>query len=341
MVVILSSIVLVILAGASNGSFATPAKHLHHVPQEKLWLIFSFWGFLIVPLVTFAIISQDFIKIALMVNWSYILVPLIGGAIWGVGMVFFTLALRYIGIGVAFMINIGLATALGTLLPLILLSYKPTSSEFQILIALGILLFIIGVVLSGQAAKNRDKYKKLSQESHESKALLGIILTVLAGLSSAIQGTSFAYSVQGYLKLDQSSHSSLLLTSLPWMWLFLGAFIPYVMYFTYVNWKKKSQNYSNNIIKINIKSHLSILLMGILFFECVIFYSKATLILGDLGPVIAWPIYMVFIVLTANFWSFKYHEWTYAGLGAKRLMYAAIMIEIIAVFVLSMAAYIS
>ena len=320
MVVILSSIVLVILAGACNGSFATPAKHLHHLPQERLWFIFSFWGFLIVPVVSFAIISPDFIKISLMVDWSYILVPLIGGAIWGIGMVFFTLALRYIGIGVAFMINIGLATALGTLLPLLLLSYKPTSDEFQILIALGIILFIIGVVLSGQAAKNRDKTKKLSKENHESKALLGIVLTVLAGLSSAIQGTSFAYSVQGYLKLDQSSHSSLLLTSIPWLWLFIGAFIPYVLYFIYVNKKHKSISTSNKKIKVDIKSHLSIMLMGILFFECVIFYSKATLILGNLGPVIAWPIYMVFIVLTANFWSFKYHEWSGAGLYYPRFV---------------------
>jgi len=255
MIVVLSSIILVILAGASNGSFATPVKHLHHLPQEKLWYIFSFWGFLIVPVVTFALISSDFIKISLMVNWSYILVPLIGGAIWGVGMVLFSLALRYIGIGVAFMINIGLATALGTLFPLMLLSYKPTSIQFKILIAIGIILFITGVVLSGQAAKKRDKVKKLSQKSHESKALLGIILTIFTGISSAIQGTSFAYSVQGYLQLDQSEHSSLLLTSLPWLWLFLGAFIPYALYFAYVNFKQKPTTDANSKIKVNLKSH--------------------------------------------------------------------------------------
>jgi L-rhamnose-H+ transport protein len=68
-------------------------------------------------------------------------------------------------------------------------------------------------------------------------------------------------------------------------------------------------------------------------------YSKATEILGSLGPIIAWPLFMIFIILVSNFWGVKHGEWQHASRGAKRKMFFSVGLLILAIIVLVIATF--
>jgi L-rhamnose-H+ transport protein len=336
---IASAIFLVIIGGILNGSFAIPMKHMPHIKQEKLWFVFSWWAYLIIPIATFLILDHNFINIILCVAPSYIYVPLLGGLLWGLGMICMCFAFKHIGIGVVFVINIGIGTAGGALLPLIFIHPNRFLTFFGLFIVAGVILFIIGVISAGIAAKIRDDIKRTTLSNKNNlRPLLGIILSILAGISSAFQGFSYAYSASGFQtgKL-LSSNSHLVVGNLPWLLIFLGGFLPYMIYFLIASLKRKSFGTTPDN-RVSFKYHLMIFVMALLFFECALFYGKATLLIGALGPIIIWPIYMVFIVLTSNFWSFKYGEWKGSSALSKSIMAFAISVQIVAVVILAYAA---
>jgi L-rhamnose-H+ transport protein len=338
---IIIAIGLAVIAGAVNASFMVPHRPIKNVKEEKLWFVFSWWGFLIIPIISCFILNVNFIKCLSLIPPTAFIIPLIGGAIWGAGMICMSLAFRYVGIGVVFVVNIGLGTAGGTLIPLIFLHPEKIGTTFSYLVFAGVLLFIAGVIYAAKAASERDKYKNSTISEGQKNAVIGVILSILAGISSAIQGSAFAIGASGLLQNELlTGYNPLLISTIPWLVIFIGGFITYMLYFLAVNIKKGNFTKPNKE-KIGLKNYICIILMGILFFICVIFYSKSTLMLGDLGRVVGWPIYMCFIVLISNFWGFKFGEWKGAGKVAGKRIALAITCLIVAVVVLSIAAKIS
>ena len=57
--VIIIALILVLIAGFINGSFAAPMKYMTHWEEEDIWLVFSLWGFLILPWVSLFIMVPD------------------------------------------------------------------------------------------------------------------------------------------------------------------------------------------------------------------------------------------------------------------------------------------
>ena len=66
-------------------------------------------------------------------------------------------------------------------------------------------------------------------------------------------------------------------------------------------------------------------------------YAKASQTLGALGPIIAWPLFMIFIILMSNFWGFSHGEWRGASRRAQAKILCAILLLIIAVIILMFA----
>jgi len=77
--------------------------------------------------------------------------------------------------------------------------------------------------------------------------------------------------------------------------------------------------------------------MSILFFECVLIFGYASGLLGDFGPIIGFPIFMVFIILSSNFWGMKHGKWYGANQKTIKKMITSIFILKIAVIILATA----
>jgi len=77
--------------------------------------------------------------------------------------------------------------------------------------------------------------------------------------------------------------------------------------------------------------------MAVLWFGSSVLYGIATAFLGDLGPVVGWPLFMSLIVIVASVLGVWTGEWRNVGLRALRVQSLAVLILVCAVVVLSRA----
>jgi L-rhamnose-H+ transport protein len=110
-------------------------------------------------------------------------------------------------------------------------------------------------------------------------------------------------------------------------------FIPYLAYMLYLHGKKASFSvYSKPLLS---RNYSLIVATSVLWFCGLVFYSKASLLIGDLGPILTWPLSMALIILTSNFWSWRHREWVGCRLAIRRTALLSIGVLIIAVAILA------
>ena len=79
------------------------------------------------------------------------------------------------------------------------------------------------------------------------------------------------------------------------------------------------------------------LLMAFFWFASSIMYGVSSSKLGELGPVLGWPVFMSLIVIVASVVGILTGEWKNAGKRPVRIQAAGVAILIIAVVVFSRA----
>lgn len=326
------------LGGIINGSFALPAKHAKPWQFENIWLNYAIWAFLILPWLIVFMLEGNVWSVYNATPSDFLLILMIGGMLFGIGQVCFALALNNIGLGLGFLINIGLGTALGVLLPLAFIHPEQLFSAFGLTTQLALLFIFIGLFLSYRAGKLRDALSPQSTEIKSSKNhyLLGVILAMLAGVFSAGQNFTFAatHSMQG-IALDQGAHP-LAASTVIWPLFLLFAFIPYAIYMIYLH--RKNHSLGAYRLPHFPRNMLLALVMGTFWYGSLIFYSQSSLLLGKLGPVVAWPLFMVLIILTSSFWGWRDKEWVGASKQAKSYALLSVGSLVVAVVILAIAA---
>jgi len=333
---------LILLAGISNGSFALPTKHVVKWQFEHIWLHFSIWGFVILPWLTMVYLTPQIFQIYSKIPIDMLLIITLGGFFFGIGQICFALALNIIGIGLGFSINLGLGIVLGFGLPFIVQHPHEIFTPFGLIILTGTILAIIGLGFSNYAGVLRDR-NKLKVDFFKSTAkrnhLSGVILAIIAGLSSASQNFIFAYtnSIQDLAK--QIGASSFAAANIIWPGYLLCGFVPYMLYMLYLHYKNHSFEvyYQKGVGKY----YLFAIIMGIFSYGSLLVYSKASQLIGKFGPIIGWPIFMVIIILTSNFWGWKYDEWKNCGEKAENTMKFGLICFVIAIITLGYGLYIA
>lgn len=305
MLSLFSALFFAAIAGIVNGSYAFPVKYMNKWGQENTWLAFSLITFLIIPWLAIVFFVPNFSDIFHHVTKKTIMTLVFSGLSFGSGMILFSYALRYVGIGVAFMLEISVNTVCASLVPSLILNKDHLFDTFEILHDISLMLFVIGIIFASVAVNIKNN---AIHANNKNPSIIGIMLGVSAGLLTSMQGISYAYAFPDMNKLHQRYDINLFITdNIPWAIIFLSAFIPYTLFFLkrVIN-KGLLQFYFK---KITIKYWLFIILMGALYFSSLMFYTKSSELLGILGPAIAWPIMMSFIILSSNAWSYMQKEW--------------------------------
>jgi L-rhamnose-H+ transport protein len=77
--------------------------------------------------------------------------------------------------------------------------------------------------------------------------------------------------------------------------------------------------------------------MAVFWFGSTLLYGIASTKLGELGPVVGWPLFMSLIVITASLLGIFTGEWVSTGRRPLRVQMTGVTILVIAVVVLSRA----
>ena len=337
---IVAALVCIFIGGVVNGSFALPTKNIKQWRFENVWLNYAIWAYLILPWISILILAPQ-VALAYQNIPPYLWTILIlGGLGFGIGQACFAQSLTMIGFGLGFVINIGLGTGLGFLLPLIIFHPEKIFTAFGLATFIGIALIALGLVISYRAGKQRDIHSQLNQANASPKTYpIGVLLAVIAGFCSALQNFTFAATHDMQTKALNLGLNHLAASMIIWPVFLIFSFITYGLYMIYLHRKYHSfSNYANVHSGIN---WVLTLIMALCWYSSLMLYSQASLVIGNLGPVVGWPLFMVLIILTANFWGWRHHEWAHVPAAISKKALKAIGLLIIAVLVLAYSATLS
>ena len=335
---VLVAIFYAVFAGIMNGSYALPTKYNRQWRFENIWFAYALFGFFLLPWIMIFLLDPKVWTIYRLTPTYTLFILLLGGASFGIGQVCFARALAMIGFGLGFVINIGLGTGLGFLLPLVILHPDQIMSAVGLATLIGIIFIIIGLVLSFRAGQQRDVETALPAHGTASKAQYhtGVLLSIFAGLTSAGQNFTFALTGNMQQLALASGINSLASATIIWPVFLLCSFIPYAGYMLYLQVKNNSMRlYTESK---SLRYMFLAFIMGLMWYVPLVFYSEASLLIGKLGPVVVWPLFMVLIILASNFWGWRHKEWAHCRAAVKRKAFIAIIALVIAVVILAYSA---
>lgn len=334
---------LLAFAGVVNASYAAPMKYFRGWVYENIWLQFAVWTFLVVPWAFILVAAPGVFGIWASMPAHTLVFTMVGGVAFGIGQICFAFALHSVGLGLAFVLNIGIGTGLGFLLPLLLQHPEEIHTPFGLVTVLGVALALVGIVFCTRAGEMRDREHagmaaEEKEAGHAKKGYwLGVLLAAVAGLTSAGQNFSFSEAQGGAHGLEQTAlaHGATRLgaANIFWPAFLFFAFVPYVGYMVYL--LVKNGTFGNYSLPGTKKYFAFGLVMGLFWFGSLVFYSKASQIIGNLGPVVGWPLFMIFIILTSNLWGYATKEWKGASRRVGRVMISGVGFLVLAVVVIA------
>lgn len=326
---------LLILAGILNASFALPMKFVRSWAWENTWLLWSIVALLVLPpALAFAAIP-DFAGV-LHGGGNVVWLVAVCGAAWGVAQVLFGLALEKIGIALTFSIVLGLSAAMGSLIPLIRLHSDRLFTRAGTLSLAGIALVLLGVAASGVAGKMRDRAKSAEPGSTQHFGV-GLGMAIASGICASMMNVGFAYGAPLAAAAAAHRANTLWLTDAIWVPLMAGGAVPNIAYCVYLLRKRSTgANFAPGTFGRNLPLAFA---MAILWFGSSVLYGIATAFLGQLGPVIGWPLFMSLIVIVASVLGVWTGEWREAGKRPLRVQGLAVLVLVIAIVVLSQATF--
>jgi L-rhamnose-H+ transport protein len=326
-------LLLILAAGIFQGTWALGVKRSEPLSWEAFWAPFSFIGMIIIPFVWVILVIPDLKAVLKEVPADVIWAPFLYGAGWGIGAVTFGLAIKYIGMSLSYGINMGIASSAGALIPFFQLENLPTS--LVIVVVAGTMVMLVGVVLITRAGilreKLQDHQEMIVQKGH---TRIGIILALVGGLSTASFNIGFSKALpvidvavgMGATKANGSL--------IAWLFVLSGGFIMNFAYAVFLMVRKRSfKDYS---AAGSGRALLIMLVTAILWFAAIGIYGQGAAVMGELGPIAGWIMFMSLALIVSNVWGLRTGEWK----GMKvplQYLYAGNLILILSFIILGLA----
>jgi L-rhamnose-H+ transport protein len=235
------------------------------------------------------------------------------GFAWGFGAICFGLSVDSLGVSIANSLVIGLSSALGSLLPIVVTGRFELNSQETTLFC-GVSAFLIGVWLCAQAGRLRDG--ELSSKAVIS--LKGYSFAIGAGIMSAVFNIGYTLALPIADAGVQLGHSRFEATNCIWLLMLAAGAVPNIAYC----WFLMICNDSAKLLFTPPlgKSFGIVVVMGLLWGGSIFLYGAATPRLGSIGPSIGWPLSLAVGLLVANLMGLLLGEWSGAGSKAVTTM---------------------
>ena len=324
---------LLFLAGAINGSFTLPMKFTRKWAWENTWAIWTILALFVFPFLlaysTVPQLSSAYAQAGAGVVWMVAAC----GAGWGIAQVLFGLAVEAIGIALTFSIVLGLSAAVGSLIPLVRLHPDKVVSSAGLAVISGVALVLIGVSICALAGRRREAAQGATRA--RTSIAKGLVFCTLSGLTAALMNLGLAFGSPILEAAQKNGAPKLWSSNAAFLPLMLAGGVPNLAYCIYL---MRKNNTRNRFREAGSGSHWFLAaLMAISWFGSTILYGASTTTLGQLGTVLAWPLFMTLIVITATICGVVTGEWKDAGSQPFRMMVAGVGVLIAAIFVLSLS----
>lgn len=292
---------LVILAGFLQGTFGIFIKNTAPLKWENFWGIYVSLAFVVGPVIFAKILIPNFDQIIFSIPREYLYLPLLFGAIWGLGNILFGISIVRIGLSLTFSIVEGLVILIGSIMPIFINQALLSSAAFVFLI-IGLLIIISGVALSGYSGMLRGK----SQKEPYKNMKVGIIIAVLGGIFSSMLNIGFVTGKNVALFAQQSGANIDNSSSLIWVVVIFAGFLVNIAYVIYLLFKNRSLYIYK---KMTWRNFFAITAAALFWYASFALFGIAAGKLGNLGPSVGWAILLSLSIIISNLWGIKFGEW--------------------------------
>jgi L-rhamnose-H+ transport protein len=339
---LLAGALLAILSGLMNGSFTLPMRFLGKWEWENVWSLFIVVSCLLMPTAIVSVIAPQSWTIIRQSPAHAVWIAILTGFAWGFGAVLFGQSVSAIGISLANTLVLAISSALGSLLPIVLLAPYNLLRPAGLRILGSVAVELVGIALCGWAGRLREKAAGAGERrggmvGHARPIGVALLMATGSGMLSAVFNIGFSLAqpiADRGLAAGLSKFSS---TNLIW-WIMLAAGalanLGFCFYLLFKNGSMKKFKQPGGSRLYGLSAVMALLWGGSIFV-----YGAAAPKLGSLGTSIGWPLSLAVGLLLANVIGIALGEWELAPARARTWMYSGIAVLLVAVVLLSRASY--
>lgn len=319
---------LVVFASLFQGTFGLGMKYMAPLKWEAWWLVHVTIAMLFFPLIWAFTVIPDIFSIISSTPGEAVFIAALFGFLWGVGGILFGMSVPYIGISLTYGIVMGLASSVGSLIPLFQMENVFANPSLPYIMG-GIILMLAGVVLTAFAGIKRDQQTS-DNKGKSANFRKGLIIAGLSGILSALLNVGFANATP-VVKMAESFGVPTRNTSLAaWVVVLSGAYLMNAGYALFLLFKNKS--WSNFMVGGSIKAYRWAVIAGLCWFGALGIYGQGAALLGEIGPVIGWPILLGLSLVVSNIWAYRAGEWKNAEKPFRILLLGLLVLILASVF---------
>jgi len=306
---------LLIFASFFQGTFGLGMKYMNPMSWESWWVIHVTIAMIIFPMIWAQIAIPNLYEIISNSPPEAIFWAMLLGFAWGIGGIMFGVSVPYIGLSLTMGIVMGLAGSAGSLIPLFQIENATSQPSFPYIIC-GLFISLIGVAITAKAGIDRDK---LIDNSNKSKNITkGILIAVSCGLLSSLLNVGFANAAPvantaiEYGVIPRNSSLA------AWVVVLWGAFFMNFGYSVFLLFKNNT--WSTFGLTKSTNAYKWAMIAGFCWFAALGVYGQSAALLGEIGPVIGWPILLGLSLIISNFWAYRAGEWKNAKKPFNKLL---------------------
>jgi L-rhamnose-H+ transport protein len=339
---LLAGALLAIFSGRMNGSVTLPMRCLGRGEWENVWSLFIVISCLLMPAAIVSVIAPQSWVILGQAPAHAVWIAVLTGFAWGFGALLFGQSVSAIGISLANTLVLAISSALGSLLPMVLLAPQKLLKPEGEKILFGVAVELVGIALCGWAGQMRERAAGVDAErggmvGHARPIGVALLMAVGAGVLSAVFNIGFSLA-QPIADCGRAAGlSQFSSTNLIW-WIMLGAGSVANLGFCFFLFRKNG-SMKKFAQPGRFKLYSLSAVMAVLWGGSIFVYGAAAPRLGSLGTSIGWPLSLAVGLLLANAIGMGLGEWRQAPPRARTWMYSGIAVLLVAVVLLSRASY--
>jgi L-rhamnose-H+ transport protein len=328
---LLAGVLLGVIGGTLNGSFTAPMKFSTNWAWENTWLIYSVIGLLFIPFAIAIFSVPDLMSVYQTASPTAVMSAILFGFGWGIGSVLFGLGIHMLGMALGFAIILGLTAALGSLIPLLILSPDELGTPRGISVLVGLAIVVLGIVLCAKAGGMKSASGADGVDRSRFRA--GLLICIGSGVFNCMLNLALAFGAPVAEAAIKAGSTPTAAQNAIWALAVGAGSLANIAYTLFLLFRNKSWGgFGTSGSSRNLLLATS---MGVLWMAGVSVYGAGTAALGDLGPVIGWPLFMSMVIVTGNVWGFATGEWKQAPAGALKMNLVGVALLIGAIAVIS------
>ncbi len=289
----------------------------------------------IFPLIWALIVVPDLLTVISSSPSGAISEGILYGFLWGIGGIMFGVCVPYIGVALTMGIVMGLAALMGSLIPLLQLDNLSSNPAIPFILT-GMVIMLVAVGFVATAGIKRDKV--LADSGVEIAGIKtgqafkkGLMIAIACGVLSSLLNVGFS-ATEAIGKVAEDAGTITRNTALArWVVVLIGAYAMNAGYALFLLLKNNS--FSSFKIANSGKAYKWAVIAGLLWFAALGVYGQGAALMGDIGPVIGWPMLLGLALIISTILGVVTGEWKGAP-GSFKLMVVGIVILIAAICLL-------